>query len=86
VEPQLVPNPHPRPTPPVEAAPPRGREDQVAELEARLARDREALKALLGGSSGEGDEWLRDPELRELARRLPQLQAEIEALRREEQP
>lgn len=87
------PSPRSAPPPPVEAGPVTGKTDsrrekteQLAELEAQLARDREALKRLVGGDRVEGNEWLQDPELRELARRLPQLQAEIDALRREEQP
>jgi hypothetical protein len=52
-----------------------------AQLEAQIAADEEALKELIGRKSTEGDEPLREsPELREIARRLPALQAELRAL------
>jgi hypothetical protein len=52
-----------------------------AEIEAQIARDQEALKDLISRAEVEGDEPLRSsPELREIASRLPALQAELRDL------
>jgi hypothetical protein len=52
-----------------------------AQLEEQIAADQEALKELISRGSTEGDDPLREsPELREIARRLPVLQAELRAL------
>jgi hypothetical protein len=52
-----------------------------AQLEEQIAADQEALKALISRGATEGDDPLREsPELREIARRLPALQAELRAL------
>jgi hypothetical protein len=69
-----------------QAAPVGAARSEVAELEDQLARDREAIKKLLSKGAGERGAWLRDPELRELSERLPRLQAEIKALRRDDEP
>jgi hypothetical protein len=65
------------------APPPKGRlppelEARRAELRAAIARDEEALKAHV--SSSTGGPLAASPELREIARRLPALQAELRAL------
>lgn len=68
----------------VEAAPP-----ITAELDARIravedaiARDREALKVLIAENPAEGrDSLAQSPQLREIAHRLPGLQAELRSLR-----
>jgi hypothetical protein len=55
---------------------------QIRELEAAIARDQEALMALIGEASPEGADPADDSdELREIARRLPALQADLRALR-----
>jgi hypothetical protein len=60
------------------AATPAQLDARIAELRASIARDEQALQALI---SAERDSPLRDsPELRELARRLPADQAELAAL------
>jgi hypothetical protein len=52
-----------------------------AELEEQIAADQEALKRLISQASTEGGAPLRESqELREIARRLPVLQAELRAL------
>ena len=52
-----------------------------AELVARIAKDEERLKALISSTSPDGSAPLVDSsELREIARRLPALQAELRAL------
>jgi hypothetical protein len=56
-------------------------EARRSELEAAIAADEEALKALISEAPVEGSDALIDSdELREIARRLPELQAELEAL------
>lgn len=49
------------------------------ELEAQIAADQERLKQLISAAGAEGGVE-GSPELREIARRLPQLQAELRAL------
>lgn len=68
-----------RPTsPPAPPALPAQREARRAELAAAIARDEETLKAHVSSS---GDASVVDtPELREIAERLPALQAELRAL------
>jgi hypothetical protein len=78
----------------VEAAPPLGLEAyllddpesesaEIRELQSRIDLDREQLRELLAAERL-GDEALTDdPRLREIAERLPRLQAELEALRAE---
>jgi hypothetical protein len=57
----------------------------IRELETQIARDREALKQIITQSAG-GAAAADDPRLREIAERLPRLQAELEALRNETRP
>lgn len=57
---------------------------QIAEVEAEIARDEEALMGLI--SEGEGEATPRqalvdDPRFRDIAQRLPRLQADLERLR-----
>jgi hypothetical protein len=80
----------PEPTAPVEASPPPGQSDasdldaRIRELEATIARDEEALEAMIARPAQGGDAPLaQSPELREIARRLPALQAELRRLRTE---
>ena len=61
--------------------PPRRQAAAIEKLEAEIARDRERIKQLISQGRWGGDELLTDPELRELAERLPRLQAELDALR-----
>ncbi len=52
-----------------------------AQLEEQIAADQETLKELISRESTQGEAPLREsPELREIARRLPALQAELRAL------
>ena len=62
-----------------------GESEQVRELRARIEDDRALLKQLLGGRD-EGEALTSDPRVREIAERLPRLQAELEALRSESKP
>jgi hypothetical protein len=62
---------------PVTAAPPGSRR---AELEAQIARDEAALKELISQPTDANAPVEASPELREIARRLPALQAELRAL------
>jgi hypothetical protein len=51
------------------------------QIEEQIAADQETLKELIARQAMEGDDPLREsPELREIARRLPALQAELRAL------
>jgi hypothetical protein len=55
---------------------------RIREVEASIARDEEALKALIGDESPEAADSLESsPKLREIAGRLPGLQAELRELR-----
>jgi hypothetical protein len=80
--------PRPLPGPPsVRALPPDDpRAAEMAELEAQIARDRETLRELISTPRWDSAELANDPQIRELAERLPRLQAELEALRREPAP
>jgi hypothetical protein len=80
----------PAPTQPVEASPPGGQsgasdlDARIRELEAAIARDEEALEVMIARPAQGGDASLaQSPELREIARRLPALQAELRRLRTE---
>jgi hypothetical protein len=59
---------------------PGGDAQRIRELEARIAADEEALKQLIGAPGEEADVTV-SPELREIAARLPRLQAELASLR-----
>jgi uncharacterized coiled-coil protein SlyX len=53
---------------------------RIRELEARIAEDEEALKQLISAPGADADTEV-SPELREIAARLPRLQAELASLR-----
>ncbi len=63
--------------------PPPPSADEMAELEEQILRDRETLKDLISRQGLDSAEFTADPRVREIAQRLPRLQAELEALRRE---
>jgi hypothetical protein len=70
--------------PPAAAAGDAAREQQLA---AAIAEDEAALEALISAPIAEGDAPLADSaQLREIARRLPGLQAELSALRERRSP
>jgi hypothetical protein len=54
---------------------------RIRELEAEIAEHEEALKQLISAPGSDADIEV-SPELREVARRLPRLQAELASLRR----
>ncbi len=57
-------------------------DERIAALEAEIARDQEQLKALLSEpAKTEAPELPQRAEFREIARRLPKLQADLQALR-----
>jgi len=66
--------------------PPARSVDEIAELEEQIRRDRETLKDLISREGLKGSEFTNDPRVREIAERLPRLQAELDALRREAAP
>jgi hypothetical protein len=53
---------------------------RIRELEAQIAEDEETLKQLISAAGADADTEV-SPELREIAARLPQLQAELASLR-----
>jgi hypothetical protein len=75
------------PTPVSASAPSADDATREQELAAAIAADQEALKALISAPGVPGEPPLTDsPELREIARRLPELQAELAALRERRAP
>ena len=54
---------------------------RIRALEEVIARDEQALKVLISAEAGEGGSLAESAELREIARRLPGLQAKLRALR-----
>lgn len=70
--------PHPS-TPP--AGPPSQLDARIRALEEMIARDEQALKAMISAEAGTGGSLAESAELREIARRLPGLQANLRALR-----
>lgn len=73
--------PGPPTTPSISPDDPRAAE--VAELEARIAADREHLRQMISTKRWDSAELASDPSIREIAERLPRLQAELAALRAE---
>jgi len=59
------------------------RADEIAQLEGQIERDREALRQLISTPRWDSAELASDPRVREIAERLPRLQAELAALRTE---
>ncbi len=72
----------PRAAAPAPAASTSDPERRRAELQQMIDRDRDTLKALI--SNADATDIEDSPELREIARRLPRLQAELRALERDE--
>ena len=72
--------------PPAERAPLAAgdpRQQEIAQLEAAIERDREELRQLISTPRWDASELASDPHVREIAERLPRLQAELAALRTE---
>jgi hypothetical protein len=59
------------------------RQQEIAQLEAAIERDREELRNLVSTPRWDASELASDPHVREIAERLPRLQAELAALRSE---
>ncbi|MEX2206650.1 MAG: DUF4124 domain-containing protein [Myxococcota bacterium] len=59
---------------------------EVAELEAKIAADRETLRQMISTKRWDSAELASDPNIRAIAERLPRLQAELAALRAETVP
>jgi hypothetical protein len=76
--------PGPPSTPAIDADDPRAAE--VAQLEAQIAADRERLRQMISTKRWDSAELASDPSIREIAERLPRLQAELAALRAETVP
>jgi hypothetical protein len=68
------------PTPAAPDAPGEDLDSQIRQLEAQIADDEEALKRMISSPGGEADVEV-SAELREIAARLPQLQAQLASLR-----
>ena len=80
--PAAVAAPAPRALAPGEQAELEQLDREIAGLEAEVARDEEALMALLGETeSAQQNVLVDDPRFREIAQRLPRLQADLERLR-----
>jgi hypothetical protein len=77
-------DPGPIATPAIPPEDPRAAE--VAELEERIAADRERLRQIISTKRWDSAELASDPSIREIADRLPRLQAELAALRAETVP
>jgi hypothetical protein len=56
---------------------------EIRELQSRIDVDRELLREILAVERLSDESLTDDPRLREIAERLPRLQAELEALRAE---
>ena len=79
--------PAPAPAPASTAAPANGDDAREQQLAAAIAADEEALKALISAPNPDSEAPLADSaQLREIARRLPELQAELTALRERRTP
>jgi hypothetical protein len=64
-----------------------GDAEREQQLAAAIAADQDTLKALISTPPAPGEPPLTDsPQLREIARRLPEMQAELEALRQRRAP
>jgi len=72
--------------PPAAAVPRDPRMQEIAELEAQIAADRERVKQMISREGSSEALLTGDPELREIAERLPRLISELEALRSEPAP
>lgn len=68
----------------VASAPPQLLLDEIAELERKIAADRELLKMLISEEGVQGGAGLaNDERIGEISRRLPALQSELADLRRQ---
>jgi len=76
----------PGPSPTHAISPDDPRAGEVAELEAQIASDREALRQMISTKRWDSAELASDPEIREIAERLPRLQAQLAALQAEPAP
>ncbi len=56
---------------------------EIRQLEQQIEKDHEELKRRISEGEGDGTDLSSDPELREIAERLPRLQAQLDELRRE---
>ena len=54
---------------------------RIAELEAQIQRDRETLRRVISEGKQQGLDLARDPQVREIAERLPRLHDELAQLR-----
>jgi hypothetical protein len=75
---------------PVDAAPPEAAgapelDGRIAALEEEIARDEERIKAWVSDPAVDPGTLADDPEFRELAARLPRLQADLRSLREQKQ-
>jgi hypothetical protein len=62
------------------------RSQEIAELEAQIEADREAVKQIISREDVEEGQLALDPQLQEIANRLPRLLSELDALRGEPGP
>jgi hypothetical protein len=60
--------------------------DPGASIRDQLETDREVLRSMISTDAPAGFERSQSPKLREIAERLPRLQAEVEALENEPEP
>jgi hypothetical protein len=73
------PPPEPSPLPPADAS---ALDERIRVLEEQVSRDQAAIQNILSEPRESGDPRVADrPDLRELAQRLPKLQADLKALR-----
>ncbi|HSJ96152.1 MAG TPA: hypothetical protein VLC53_03705, partial [Myxococcota bacterium] len=80
--PAAVAAPAPRNLAPDEQAELAALDAQIAEVEAKIARDEEALMVLISeNEAAQHDALVDDPQFRDIAQRLPKLQADLERLR-----
>jgi len=71
---------------PTEGEAPEAEPGPGGEIRGQLEQDREFLRRLISRDPRKGLERSQDPRLREIAERLPRLQAELEALENEPEP
>jgi hypothetical protein len=86
LDPALEVEPESEPPPVTAGLPPRetlSGTNEIAELEAEILSYREELKTLISSSSAMGTDFAENPRVREIAERLPRLQAQLQALQRE---
>jgi len=80
--PAAVASPAPRDLAPDEQAELAALDAQIAEVEQKIASDEEALMVLISeNEASQQDALVDDPHFRDIAQRLPRLQADLERLR-----